>query len=209
MANTYPLDTSGALPGNKVIETIVQAVNTDPLNYDFVIPTYAPFFSDTVKVELLNNSNSVVRTLAVDRDYVFSHRFLVASQRTGKGVYSSITFRNRDQARIRLTYQTLGGIWNRTQAIINNEVATLIRSPLTRTWEDVVGVTDYTVFPSTAHTVDVTDLRTMDDVINALNAIALAIGEAPPISTLNSYVEAATLRLTPKTESDPDGLYKG
>lgn len=110
-AYTPALDTTGVLSAN-LVDGEIQAFNANSASaYTFIIPSYAPFFTEGVEVLIKNNLNVYV-PLTLGIDYSFVYPFLGASRAIDQPVYGGIRFNNISAlTSIRLHYQSLGGNW--------------------------------------------------------------------------------------------------
>ena len=99
MPTNYTFDPTGASSANRVTgeQHVVNAI--DFRDFNFLIPDFAPFFTDTFVVSFRDGSNNV-RTMAEGVDYIFSHQFISASKATAKPVFGSITSTTRPLLRV-------------------------------------------------------------------------------------------------------------
>lgn len=169
----FPFDPTGTKPTNKV--TGEQQILT-PANYrdfHFVVPTYAPFFEDSVVVKF-RDLNNVVTTLVNGIDYYCTHWFISASRACAKNVYGSISFLNLNlQGTVILDYQTLGGQWTQDSAKIAEILADMLHNPRITAWDEV---TDMPIaFPVIDHQWNLADMVGEAEVVAAIQGIEAAL----------------------------------
>jgi hypothetical protein len=180
-------------------------------NASFVVPLKGPFFGTgaqtnpvhSVTVKYASNGNTVPTN-----KYVFTHRFNEASFATGKQIYGSIAFIDREFAGdILITYTTLGGKW----VLNNNAAITALTQELydirTVTWSQVVGIpygmiddnNQIIAFPPIVHDHAADDLTGMVDLIAKLEAIRQTLitnystsGAGTIQANLNAHIAAPT-----------------
>ena len=171
---TYPFDPSGSNPLNRIVneQQVVTSVN-DPRKYNVIMPSAAPFFADSVVMEFRRPDGSV-RSMVEGVDFYYTHGFISASKATAKPVYGSITFLDRDTSGVmRLTYQTLGGIWTLDDNEIAQILANIINNPRTTAWEQI---TDMPVmFPVIDHEWNLVDMVGAKEIVQSLDALAQAV----------------------------------
>lgn len=177
MAVSYPLDTSGLATTN-LVKSELQNVQP-PANIDqasFIVPRAAPFFIESMEIH--TGPNKTGTKLVENVDFFFAHKFVAGCTFLGKMLYGSIVFTNSNYTgNVYLTYQTLGGDFVVNDAgIIERITNMLYRDIRFVTWDQIEGVPS--AFPPDAHQHVVTDIKTMDDIHEALEQIAAAlIGE--------------------------------
>lgn len=178
MPTPYPFDPTGTAPGNRITgeQQIITAVQNR--NYHFIVPTYAPFFSDGLIVSYRDVSNNV-RVLVEGLDYNLGFQFIAASRSCAKPIYGGISFLNLELAGVvTLAYQTVGGTWTVDAVTINEILSDLVRNPKITSWEQVASVP--TLFPVVDHEWNLTDLVGMSDVRDSITEVATAIASAAP-----------------------------
>lgn len=171
---TYPFDPTGSNPLNRIVneQHVLTSLNNTQL-YQTVMPSAAPFFSDNLILSFRNPDNSV-RILTEGVDYYFTHQFISASKATAKPVYGSITFLDRDiQGVLRLTYQTLGGVWTLTDSEIADILANMVKNPRTTAWEQITDLPFQ--FPVIDHEWNLVDMVGASDIVDAIDSVRDAI----------------------------------
>ena len=100
--------------------------------------------------------------------------FLEASYATAHPIYGSITLLNTSLVGIvTLGYQTVGGEWVPNDAVVAEILADRLNNPRTTSWEKVAHLP--ATFPPIAHEYDLINMKGMDEVVAALNAVTSAI----------------------------------
>lgn len=174
---TYQFDPTGRSPDNLVQNEmhVVTDVNSAP--YRILIPTFAPFYSNNLKVEHIDQLG-VVSELHEGVDYYLALPYMDASRSTGKSVYGGIPIINQyADGAIRLTYQTVGGPWCADIAYVYARLLEHIFNPRTTWWDTLTNVQDK--FPPLPHDHTVDDLYQVDILFQRLIDIRDAILQAP------------------------------
>lgn len=177
MAVSYPLDTSGLATTN-LVSNELQSVQppADINNATFIVPRAAPFFIEGM--EIYTGPNKTGTKLVENIDFFFAHKFVAGSVHLGRMLYGSIVFTNSNYTgNVYLNYQTLGGDFTIDDAGVVERITNLLyRDIRFVTWDQIEGVPS--AFPPDAHLHQVNDIKTMDDINEALLSIASAlIGE--------------------------------
>lgn len=173
LVTPYPFDPTGLVLSNKVTgeQQILSPMNFQ--DYNFVVPTFAPFFADGVVVSHKALDNTVT-PLVEGIDYYFTHWFVAASRACSKPIYGSISLLNLElTGTLTLAYQTLGGEWTIDETKIAQILADHLHNPRTTSWDNVSGVP--LIFPVIDHEWDLQDMVGLSEVIPALQAIEAAI----------------------------------
>ncbi|WP_144106741.1 hypothetical protein [Paraburkholderia sp. BCC1886] len=166
---SYPFDPTGSLASNLISGEQQQLVAQNFRDQHFIVPQFAPFFSDSLQITYQDTSGTV-KTLVEGVDYYVTHWFISASRSCAMPVYGSISFIDTALAGlVSLNYQTVGGDWTVSASQIATILADTTDNPRVTAWEQVSG-TPY-AFPPEAHSWDITDLVGMSDVVTALGAI--------------------------------------
>jgi hypothetical protein len=87
MLEVIPFDPTGKAPSNLIQQEIHVITKQNYRDYHYIVPTFAPFFSETsydgvdtpvkLTIKLLDNT---VKELREGIDYVFTHKFVTASR---------------------------------------------------------------------------------------------------------------------------------
>lgn len=169
----YPFDPTGQAASNLVSgeQKVITAVNGQ--DYHFIVPTFGPFFADSLTLSFKALDNSV-RLLQEGVDYYPTHWFISASRACAKAIYGSISLLDLNLAGvITLSYRTLGGEWTVDTNVITAILADALHNPRTTAWEEV---TEYpATFPVIDHAWNLADMVGMADVLPKLTAIEEAI----------------------------------
>lgn len=172
--NTYPFDGSGTAATNLVSNEPQSLTLTNYRDYNFVIPNFAPFYADSLKVKHRETITSPLVTLTEGIDYYPALSFVGASRATAKPVYGAISFTNlKLTGFLEITYQTVGGEWTLSVQKITELAANVIYNPRTTTWETLVNVPAY--FPPLDHAWQLDDLVGQKEVLAGLDSIEKAI----------------------------------
>lgn len=171
---TYPFDPMGSNPLNRIVneQHVLTSLNDTQL-YQTVIPKAAPFFSDNAVLSF-RNPDSSVRTLTEGVDYYFTNKFISASKATAKPVFGSITFLDKDITGVlRLTYQTMGGVWTLEDNVIATILANMVKNPRTTAWEQITELP--MAFPVIDHEWDLVDMVGAAEMVVAIDGIRDAV----------------------------------
>lgn len=168
---TYPFDRTGKALSNKVgpeRHTLDSVAWTD---YNIAIPKFAPFFTESMKVFRVDNGEELIQGV----DWVEMWYFDAASGEIGARIYGGLLFYdNEADYEIELReYQTIGGPWTLDAQGLAKLLATKLLNPILTRWEQVVELPFE--FPPLDHEHDVTDLTTLQDLLDKLESIRQAI----------------------------------
>ena len=167
MLEVIPFDPTGKAPSNLIQQEIHVITKQNYRDYHYIVPTFAPFFSETsydgvdtpvkLTIKLLDNT---VKELSEGIDYVFTHKFVTASRSIAlSDVVGSITFMDNELAGVVTIdkYQALGGEW----LVTNDEISKILMetaiNPRITSWEAVAGRP--TTFPVINHDYDIINLK--------------------------------------------------
>lgn len=172
----FPYNPDGTLDECKITDEPHSLVSINEDQYQFIIPTYAPFFGTSVRVVHAATGD----TLVSGKDYILTHRYRAASRELDKEIYGSVTFLNKKlTGRINVSYDTLGGDYTAKDTPLLHRLVYDLTLHRTATWDQLVGVPD--TFPSLYHTHSNSDIHDMDDVIDAIDRITVVLtGEDKP-----------------------------
>lgn len=186
MATAYPFDPTGTNPSNRVTGEQHVITSASGQNYHFIVPTYAPFFSEgcTVSYKAIDNT---IRYLVEGIDFYFCFQFIAASRSCAKPIYGGISFLNLELAGlVTIVYQTVGGEWTLDPVKINEILSDTVRNPRVTSWEHVASVPN--LFPTVDHEWNLVDLVGMSDVSDKVNDIALAIANKAQYTGIGDYI---------------------
>lgn len=184
MAYAYTFDPTGVNPSNLISneQQVITGVNASP--YHFIVPTFGPFFADSLVITFKDASNAV-RPLVEGIDYHLGYLFVGASRACAKPIYGGISFLDLTLSGIvTLSYQTIGGEWTIDAAQILEILSDATRNPRTATWEQIAGVP--TVFPPVDHQWNLDDMVGMSEVVQALADLTTAVSSNPSAGTSSS-----------------------
>lgn len=174
---TYPFNPTGTLaqvPAEN--HTVVAAVGS---NMSYIVPRAAPFFRSSIKIRNITGvpaaGQAAAPLLVEGVDYIVTHRFEEACLGTGKQIYGSISFLNRNFAgQVRIDpYQTLGGNWVYDDYSYVEVLTNSIYAIRTVQWTQIV---QYPVaFPPIVHDHELDDTMGMSEVVAAIENLIAAI----------------------------------
>jgi hypothetical protein len=158
-----------AIPANNVSgeqQVVAPNAGSDVL---FVVPSYAPFFANTVVLTYTPSGGSA-QPLTPGVDYFFALPFISASRALSAAVFGAIVMANNQLAgTIGMAYTTLGGVWVTTVAA-NQALESRIGTDVYVTaFEQVANYSS--VFPQVMGPWDKPDPTGMPDVIKSLTAL--------------------------------------
>lgn len=169
---TYQLDTTGALPANKVTEETHTLTYVNDRTYHFIVPIFAPFYAASMKVYRVVDSNRFI--LQENEDWLPALQFIGASTSIGIPVYGGISFTDMTlSGSIVIEYQTLGGEYTLDTAAMTEAIANIVFNPRGSTWENITGLP--VMFRPIDHPWDFADLVGQTEVVDKLQDITDAI----------------------------------
>lgn len=185
----YSEDITGVSPANLISNEIHVLSVSASGNYLAVIPTYAPFFYDSVVV-VHRNIHGVATTLTRDVDYHGAFEFLSASRALSKRIYGGISVLDVElTGNLEITYQTLGGTWMIDLPKINAILSDTLRNPRTLSWEQVTEIQE--LFPPDIHQDPLEDTKGQEELIAAIDDLSWMV------AVKRGVVEDIQLALTP------------
>lgn len=203
----YPYDPSGVATTNLIKDELRSVQPPADINQaSFIIPLKAPFFVNTL--EIWTGLNKKGTKLVLGRDYFISHDFAAGSNFLGKPLAGGIVFTNSlYTGNVYIHYQTLGGDFVLNDAAMLEAVSRKHYSDVRFvTWDQLKGVPS--AFPPNAHQHVVTEIKTMADVVTALNSISAALigslsdnttggNEATALGLIRQHISATSNAHTP------------
>ena len=171
--NRYPLDLSGTLPSNKVVQK--RTLNmTSKMGDKFFIPEDAPFFAEGHVIYKTGTPTPLVR--GIDYELIFDYPDIFI--RTQKEVFGGVKFKNRNIAgEVRIEMQVVGGPFLQPIPNILETVARNKTNVNTATWGELAGVP--AGFPVLNHPMisdDFTGFGEMNTTLRGIEAALLANG---------------------------------
>lgn len=170
----YPFDPTGVSKQNHV-EEIYDLTDTNRNEFNYIIPRYAPFYSNSVKIERLDTEDNQPLVLEKDHDYYLGGHFGEMEPYVGgkQRIESLILFDDRRiTGRYKVTYQTLGGSFILDATGYATQIANYLVNPLQTPWAEIVGrPVNYPVKP---HGHDVGELVGVQDLIDAILQLSAA-----------------------------------
>lgn len=209
----YPFDPTGVSKQNHV-EEIYDLTDTNRNEFNYIIPRYAPFYANSVKIERLDTEDSQPLTLEKDHDYYFGGHFGEMEPYVGgkQRIESLILFDDRRiTGRYKVTYQTLGGSFILDAAGYAAQIANYLVNPLQTPWSEIVGRP--VNYPTKPHGHDVGELVGIQDLIDAILQLSaanreIAKSEAAQASAVADLLDetAAMRQLSRDTKANVQGL---
>lgn len=166
------VDLTGQSPSNKVTGEI-QTLN-HPRYFDrhFIVPAYAPFFSEGVEVwKLGSDPLTPPQKLERNVDYFLTHKYAEASYYLSqdappRSLYASISFYDQELVgQLSITYQQLGGPFALKYDQVTRLLEERVWNPREVTMEQITGA--YVRFPPTDHPTDATTIEFGFTEVNA------------------------------------------
>ena len=170
---TYPEDRVGNKSSNLITGEQHVLTPDNSRNFHFIVPKFAPFFADSVKV--FKSINGTLLELKEGKDYHFSLEHVSASLSTGKAIYGAISFvnLNLDGTIVLQSYRTVGGQWTLSTQEMLESIANIVFNPRKLTWDQINGRP--ASFGPTDHTFDFNNLLTEKQIGDKLTSIRDAI----------------------------------
>lgn len=204
----YPYDPSGVATTNLITDELRSVQPPSDINQaSFVIPLKGPFFVESLKVYTAKNKQGT--RLIEGKDFFITHEFVAGTNWLGKPLAGGIAFTNAlYTGNLYFTYQTLGGDFVVNDVTILESITRKLYADVRFvTWDQLTGVPS--AFPPDAHQHVVTDIKTLADVVTALNSIAAALvgsldddtiagGESAALSLIRQHLSAASNAHTPQ-----------
>lgn len=204
----YPYDPSGVATTNLITDELRSVQPPSDINQaSFVIPLKGPFFVESLKVYTAKNKQGT--RLLEGKDFFITHEFVAGTNWLGKPLAGGIAFTNAlYTGNLYFTYQTLGGDFVVNDVTILESITRKLYADVRFvTWDQLTGVPS--AFPPDAHQHVVTDIKTLADVVTALNSIAAALvgsldddtiagGESAALSLIRQHISATSNAHTPQ-----------
>ena len=170
---SYALDTTGINPANLITDELHTVTAVNDRTYHFIVPTFAPFFANTLRLAKVDGQNLIPLVEGVD--WHSSLQFHGASIVTAKPVYGAISFTDLQFAgTVQIEqYQTLGGEYTLDLPTMNQVIGDIVYNPRGLTWEQVTNL--QTMFPPIDHPWDFDNLAGTEELIQAIGRIETAI----------------------------------
>lgn len=170
----YAFDPLGNKPANVVRGERHTITSRNHYDFNYVIPTYAPFYVNDFKIYTVTQQGAK-QYLVEGVDYVFALRYTQATTHGGKVAYGAVSFLNRlFTGEVYLEYRTVGGEF----LIDVNKIAFIYaewkHNPVSTTWEQVADPPSH--FPPIDHTHSVDDLTQVKDLVDAIKSLTFEGG---------------------------------
>lgn len=189
MPITYPLDLSGLNPDCLIVDELHSVNEAHFKDYFFLVPSFAPFYVDNFKAEII--INGVSRILVEDVDFSFALSYVTGTRTTGKNMYGGITLHNLEMnGIIKVTYQTVGGDQTADKLTVLTVLADRAYNPRTTIWDIVTEVPN--ALPPSPHYQDYDTFFGQNAVVEELQNIAIAIAQNSSLTRdhLVSFLES-------------------
>lgn len=174
---TIPFDPTGENPVNLFLNEVHTLTKQNYLDYHYVVPKFAPFYSESIKLKILL-LDGTEKELTQGIDYHLTHKFITASLSIAKGdVCGSITFLDNELAGVLFIerYQALGGIWSTNDEEILKILSSTQKNPRVTSWESVAGRPVH--FPVINHEYDIINLKGTNELIEAVDRLSMSVTE--------------------------------
>lgn len=180
----YALDTTGSSVDNLIIDEEQFLTESNFKDYAYVIPDFAPFFINSLKVIHIQTDGSR-KELTEGLDYYPALQYIAATRSIGRELWGGISFTNRGiQGTVEITYQTLGGTWTGDRLYVLESLAERNYNPRIAYWDDVTDVQE--IFPVINHEQSFDTIYGQDKLIEAIDRLTDKVGEkgGMPVSYL-------------------------
>lgn len=177
-APIYPFDPTGLALTNKIIDEQHITTEANYRNYRFIVPNYAPFFTNNLVVKLSSIVNGSLQTTTLTEgvDYYTVLPYKAATISIGIPLYGAITLNNTLAVGIiSITYQTLGDIWCVNQTYVYEWLASHAYNPRMTLWDHVTNVQQ--IFPPINHSQNFNEFYSEFDLIQAINDLATNLSD--------------------------------
>lgn len=169
---SYPLDLTGQASANLVTEERHTISQVNGRTFNFIVPTFAPFYAASVK--LYTEVNSIRTPLLEGQGFNPAAEFQGASAVIGKPIYGALSLTDLNYSGdLIVQYQTLGGEYTLGQAAITEIIANIVLNPRGSTWEQLANLP--TMFPPITHPWNFNDMVGQTELIAQLKKIEDAI----------------------------------
>lgn len=166
----YTFDPLGNLPANLIPSESHTITAINGIDHNYIVPRNAPFYAESMVV--VRVADGAILKPGIDFEY--THDFVQATTKINRPINGSITFLDPNMnGEFNLTYRTIGGdyVTDTTRAIADGLVAASTVGVVI--WDDIVGLP--ATFPPTPHTHPVTDIESVQQIIDALQAMVAAV----------------------------------
>ena len=170
---SYALDTTGQLPANLIVGETHTVTAVNDRTYHFLIPTFAPFHANSVR--LAKKVNGTLTPLVEGSDWQPSLHFQGASLASAHPIYGAISFTDLqfEGELVIERYQTLGGEYTLDVTQMTKVIGEIVYNPRGLTWEQVTSLPK--MFPPIDHPWNFSDLVGMSELLDSLNRMEDAI----------------------------------
>ncbi len=200
MANQYPFDPYGINPANLIQneQQVVTRVN-DP-QVSMVVPNAAPFFRRDLEIRYRPPGVIGDGTIMVEGvDYFLGWKFIAASRTIGESVFGAVILTDPTKTGSVLfkKYRTLGDDWVQSPSQILDMMNNILYHPRVVSWDEITP--QLVAFPVIEHPHDISDLRGVEDLYNAILQIPPAIVTAASTGISNHLAQTNPHNITKYT----------
>ena len=198
MPVTYPFDPTGEAVTNLITAEQHVATEANYRDYLFIIPDFAPFFVNNLKVYHSDGNVSTLLQQGIDYNCVLP--YISAQRSIGIPIYGGISLNNLNLSGIiGVTYQTLGGSWTSDKNYVLQYLAERAYNPRLTIWELVTNIQE--LFPPINHDHNADYVFGQAELIAAIIRIEQAIiNFRNESSTIRHLVDVSNPHETTKTQ---------
>lgn len=170
---SLPFDRWGNAASNKLENERHTLTSVNWTEYNIIIPKYAPFYSESI-THLIHLPSG--RHLERGRDWHEGWYFQSASGEIGLDIHCCIYFYDPHlTGEVEIpSYQAMGGEHQINSQLLTKILADALLNPLRYYWEQIAELPQ--IFNPLDHDQDIEDFTRLGDLINAVEAIATALG---------------------------------
>ena len=176
----YPFNPSGTNTECMISEEDHRLTTYNDTSYFFLIPKYAPFFAESVKV--YRGATQLVE----GKDFNLILPYVSATRSAGKAIYAGLSLNILEAATITLSYSTLGGDWVQNTIDTWRKLAVLRYNPRHCYYDEVLNKPKE--FPVVEHRVEHKDFAEFGAIINGMGDIARAIASSNTNSDIMEFL---------------------
>jgi hypothetical protein len=181
----YPFDPTGRASTNYIVEEQHVVTEANFSDYFFIVPKFAPFFTDRLVVKHHNLND--IRTLVEGSDYYLALNYLGATRSIGQPIYGAISFSSLINIGIvTISYQTLGGPWCADIEHVLEFLAEKHYNPRLVVWDQVTNVQE--TFPPINHTQDFETLVGYEELIEAIVGISETVANTKDLAPTVQHI---------------------
>lgn len=191
----FPLDETATNPENYIKNEIHTISSTVYMDYQLVVPEFAPFFTKDVVVRYKKNANSAVVELKENVDYSFGLFYKAGSRVLGIPLYGCMIFNDLDlDGILMIDYRTLGGDHIVDRDYILKTLVENVWNPRTIGWDFITNAPE--IYPPEKHEQDWDSLVKLDSLIKAMEDLTdgVAIGNEKMVDVMKEWLATVDLK---------------